>query len=528
MLQDNIPKARAATKAHLNGHARRTRGPTPLQAERITPQSLDAEQSTLGAMMMERDAIARGVEILIAEDFYRELHRKIFTVILTLFDRGEPVDLITVVEELRRRGQLEEVGGAAYLTALIESCPAAANVESYARPVKNAALNRERLTLSEILQHAIYTGNEEERDKALARIAELRADASGPKSRFTLRTLEEIEAQPPRLALIEGVLPSNSLCSLIGQYGTFKSFTAIDIALSVATGRDWHTHQVKQGPVVYITPEGTNELGKRARAWRIRHSCARPENLYFIAEAPQFMQAADVQALLRQIVVLPEPPALVVVDTVARSMVGGDENAQQDMGLLVAGADRIRETTGATLLLIHHTGANGKMRGSTVLPGALDTIIEAKKTASRGVSLLCAKQKDAADFAPIRLVGRVVELPEMDANGKPVNSLVFDECESSRGEPETSATGQKLLRILAKQFPEGARAAAWQAACEETEGIKRRTFYNYRDELEDAGQIIKEGSIYRIPQAGSSGANAPNFSANAPVRKVSANGAHTL
>src|SRR4028118_2156628 len=76
--------------------------------ERVTPQSLEAEQSTLGAMMMERDAIARAIELLTAEDFYRELHRKIFTVIVTLFDKGEPVDMITVGESLRNKGQLEE------------------------------------------------------------------------------------------------------------------------------------------------------------------------------------------------------------------------------------------------------------------------------------------------------------------------------------------------------------------------------------------------------------------------------------
>jgi replicative DNA helicase len=63
--------------------------------ERVTPQSLEAEQSTLGAMLMERDAIARAVELLTADAFYRELHRKIFGAVMSLFDKGEPVDLIT-------------------------------------------------------------------------------------------------------------------------------------------------------------------------------------------------------------------------------------------------------------------------------------------------------------------------------------------------------------------------------------------------------------------------------------------------
>jgi replicative DNA helicase len=120
--------------------------------ERVTPQSLEAEQSTLGAMLMERDAIARAVELLTADAFYRELHRKIFGAVMSLFDKGEPVDLITTVEELRRRNQLEEVGGAAYLTALIEACPSAANVESYAKAVAERHVQRQLINTADQIQ----------------------------------------------------------------------------------------------------------------------------------------------------------------------------------------------------------------------------------------------------------------------------------------------------------------------------------------------------------------------------------------
>lgn len=128
----------------------------PVNLERITPQSLEAEQSTLGAMLMERDAIARAVEIVSTDDFYRELNRKIFNAILLLFDRGEPVDLITVVEQLRNRNQLDEVGGAAYLTALIESCPSAANVESYAKAVAEKSVLRQLLSASDQIKDWAY------------------------------------------------------------------------------------------------------------------------------------------------------------------------------------------------------------------------------------------------------------------------------------------------------------------------------------------------------------------------------------
>src|SRR3990172_13145656 len=95
--------------------------------ERVPPQNLDAEQGVLGSMLLERDAIARAVEQLRAEDFYRDAHRRIFDAVVDLFERGEPVDLITVTERLRARGQLEDVGGAGYVTSLLDGVPTAAN-----------------------------------------------------------------------------------------------------------------------------------------------------------------------------------------------------------------------------------------------------------------------------------------------------------------------------------------------------------------------------------------------------------------
>ena len=127
----------------------------PVTRAGLTPQSIEAEKSTLGAMMMERDAIARGVELLNADDFYRQQHRQIFTAIITLFDKGEPVDLITVVEELRRHNQLQE-DGVAYLTALIGECPSAANIESYAKVVSEKSLLRQLLTASEQISGWAY------------------------------------------------------------------------------------------------------------------------------------------------------------------------------------------------------------------------------------------------------------------------------------------------------------------------------------------------------------------------------------
>ena len=95
---------------------------------KVPPQSIDAEESVIGGILLDNTAHDRAVELIIAEDFYREAHRRIFRAMLDLSERHEPVDLVTLADALRSRNELQEVGGAAYLAELTERVPTAANV----------------------------------------------------------------------------------------------------------------------------------------------------------------------------------------------------------------------------------------------------------------------------------------------------------------------------------------------------------------------------------------------------------------
>ena len=112
------------------------------QLERVPPQNLEAEQGVLGSMLLDRDAIARAIEGLRAEDFYRDAHRVIFQAMVELFERGEPVDLITVTNRLAQNGKLEDVGGPTYVAALPNMVPTAANVDFYANIVLEKSMLR--------------------------------------------------------------------------------------------------------------------------------------------------------------------------------------------------------------------------------------------------------------------------------------------------------------------------------------------------------------------------------------------------
>jgi len=114
----------------------------------VPPHSIEAEQSTLGAMLIERSAVEKVFEILDKDDFYRDNHQTLFDVISTLGERDVRVDLITVQEELKNRDKLDAVGGIAYLTALFDTVPTAANVEYYAKIVEEKATLRRLIEAS--------------------------------------------------------------------------------------------------------------------------------------------------------------------------------------------------------------------------------------------------------------------------------------------------------------------------------------------------------------------------------------------
>lgn len=181
---------------------RRPAGPSLHErAGRVPPQAVEVEQSVLGAMLIEREAIPRAIELLPADAFYSGQHRKIYGAILSLFERGNPVDLITVSEELRRRDELEGVGGTYYLTELTAQVASAANVEYHARIIAEKSLLRKMIeTMTSLVSEAYDTGADafELMDRAeseIFRISESQLRRSGMSMKDVVKaTLEQLEA----------------------------------------------------------------------------------------------------------------------------------------------------------------------------------------------------------------------------------------------------------------------------------------------------------------------------------------------
>ncbi len=128
---------------------------------KIPPQSLDAEESVLGSILLDPNALDRVIEAMTDADFYRESHRKIFRAMISLSEKNEPIDLVTLTDTLKGRGELQDVGGAIYLAELSDKVPSAANVAHYARIIREKAVLRSLINVCNEIASRCYSGEED-------------------------------------------------------------------------------------------------------------------------------------------------------------------------------------------------------------------------------------------------------------------------------------------------------------------------------------------------------------------------------
>ncbi|MBS1360929.1 MAG: replicative DNA helicase [Acidaminococcaceae bacterium] len=129
--------------------------------ERVPPQNIEAEQAVLGAMLIDKEAIAKATEVLSADDFYREAHRVIFSAMLELYNKNEAVDMVTVTEILKRDNKLEDIGGIAYITSLANVVLTAANVKYHADIVAEKSVLRQLVRVSTEIAAMGYEANDD-------------------------------------------------------------------------------------------------------------------------------------------------------------------------------------------------------------------------------------------------------------------------------------------------------------------------------------------------------------------------------
>jgi hypothetical protein len=233
-------------------------------------------------------------------------------------------------------------------------------------------------------------------------------------SRFYPRDETEQNALKDPEWLLKDLLPAEATAILYGPPGSWKSFLALDLALTLSSGiARYGAPERPPVDTVYIAAEGSRGIVRLRRpAWRLAHGIDRPLPFYAIDTMPLIARPQDVVEVVEAIKARGIDPKLLVVDTVARALAGKNENDAKDVGEFIEAMDMLKRALRCTVLAIHHTGKDHDRgaRGSSAFLGGVDTMLEVKAHhTTKALSLHVRKQKDADEVeTPWTFEGQVV------------------------------------------------------------------------------------------------------------------------
>lgn len=351
------------------------------------------------------------------------------------------------------------------------------------------------------------------------RINEQRNQSSPPsatvepaKRRFNFQPISKLVQQHPgnRAWWIRGYIPANSVVLVYGDPACGKTTIVSNITMRVASETDWCGIPTKQGSVLYVAAE--DFYGARLRIEAAFDQQGIPADRVDVLDAAVVIaDESDVDALIEYIKALPEPPALLVVDTLALSMGKFSEN--NDMQLFCNGATRIKRETGLTVIVIHHCGHGdkGRSRGGSQLPANADAIFAVERREDICV-MTCQKMKNGKEPPALAWRMETQKTKWLDEDGAPITSVILESVTPQAKGPVLGDNQRKALELLKKMFHEqqdnltsaGIDKAPlvairdWNRAMKEA-GIPRNRSMDARATLLDRKLIELEGDCYVRP-----------------------------
>jgi hypothetical protein len=442
-----------------------------VKAPRPPLASEEAERAILGAILLDNAAHAEAVELgLTADAFSLDSHRRIFLRMTVMLKSGQAVDLVTLREELDRRGETKKIGGVAYLASLTEGLPRNLRVDEYAKIVQRYRRTRSTLSIAESIMARLDGGGAIDPDEVTAFAAhEFTALMNGTSKTGNLKPigLGELLSRPavPVDWILRGRLAAGSVSIIASKPKVGKSTLARNLALAIARGESFLGWPVKHGPVLYLALEERSE----DVAADFRAMGANGSEEILLADAGT---ALDVVTILRE-----RKPVLLVVDPLFRLLSVKDEKAYAEMYGALGPLIDIARQTGTHILCLHHSSKLAKAEaidapiGSTALGGAVSTLLVMRRTES---------------YRTLQTVQRIGEdLPE--------TVLQFDAATKrlslggSRENAEVQDVADKILACLNSARltePEINEAIEGRNSC------KRRALR----ELAEQGKIVRSGS----------------------------------
>ncbi len=334
-----------------------------------------------------------------------------------------------------------------------------------------------------------------------------------PAAKFEFVPAGDLVREPqPVEYLVDEFIEHPSLMMLFGAPSAGKSFVAISMAASVATGHPWLGRDVRQGTVFYLAGEGHAGLSRRLRAWEIDTGVSLEGTPLFVSKLPaQLMDSENakmVEAAINGLSATHGLPVLIVIDTLARNMGSGDESSNADIGKFVAHIDGMRHRLGCTVQLVHHSGhlETERARGASALPAAMDASFQMEDKGGQR-SLTQKKSKESELAAPIPLTLKEVPIGWRDAKGREICSAVIVQAEGQTDVTPKSKTLtarqqeglQSLCKAIVDQGAMAKKDGAWLGCHVEswrtefyrtcTADDKKKAFQRVRDDLKNRGLV---------------------------------------
>jgi len=323
---------------------------------------------------------------------------------------------------------------------------------------------------------------------------------------YRVLTIRELATLKPPEWRIGGIFPVYGSSTIYGAYESFKTFAALDMLLTVATGQPWLEHAVTRCPILYIAGEGQYGMAQRVLGWcHAKNRAQDPDNFWVLPEAIAIPSSGSLDKLLRTIDALPEPPGVIALDTITRMSGGGSLNDEKDMQQYVLGMDRLRLHAGCHVMNIGHSGKDRDkgLMGSTVLPAAMETIICVER---RGDALTLVntnpkgKQKDGPNFEDIHLRTELVRFNQAGELSSTLiltpNSVPDEAADDARHEAQsTGPRGANQLAIM----------AALRKANGQPLGLMRLAAMLKKDNttvLQAVRPLIEKGLIHEVGEGG--------------------------
>jgi archaellum biogenesis ATPase FlaH len=342
----------------------------------ISPHNREAEEAVIGGILRTPKRFLEAAAILKPTDFFIRRNGLVWQAFENLTDRSDPIDRLTIEQELQKMGKFEEVGGREYLFSVEDNCPLGLNTPHYARLVKFEAWKRGIIAIANELAVQGFSRDKSQEDITNYLLEASKQALGSPTGRYLVRSgIDALAPRPEIKYLVEGLIYEKSITIIYGDGGTKKTWSSMYLAACVASGCPWGDFETHKTKVLFIDEEnGESEMATRA-AFCIRGALADQNlDLRYISLAAFHLDNPQDEALLTN-EILAQEAGLVIFDALADLMLG-DENSKQDAQPVFNALRRITEKTGAAIVVIHHANKQNGYRGSSVIKDAPDIFIK--------------------------------------------------------------------------------------------------------------------------------------------------------